>query len=473
MPYSVFRKILSEYCILNTEYKLERKMKKQKQIETAAPAAKPEKKPGFIRRLFNGLVKRPLKWAWRHKFLVGIVILALAGGAYYMTSRTDANAVKFATMPILRGDVRQVVTATGEIQPVSTIMVGSQVSGQIQKIYVDYNDVVTKGQVLLTIDPSVLQAQVDNAKASLVSAQAKAAKAKADYDRSRSLYDSGYIARADLETDQTNSKTADQAVKQAESQYNQAVTNLGYATITSPVNGTVVSRQVENGQTVAASFQTPNLFEIAEDLTKMQIQTSVSEADIGMVKVDQPVTFTVDAYPNQTFNGVVQQIRLSPTTTSNVVVYTVIINVDNSDLKLMPGMTAFVTIVVNETKDVWKAQNAAFLTRDLKPLSTDPRVASGEITGKNTLLLQRAGTDKNAAPTMLLMPYQKGLVSATETEIVPTGDIQPQKGDKIVTGQLGVKATTSVQIGGPMGGNRPGGGMGGGGMGGGARPAGR
>ncbi|MCL2339141.1 MAG: efflux RND transporter periplasmic adaptor subunit [Proteobacteria bacterium] len=435
----------------------------QSKIVGGGPVAK---KRGFIAQLFDWVLK-PVKWLWKHKWWMLIIICAVLAALYFTVKKNEASAVKFATMPIARGDVRQVVTATGGIQPVSTIMVGSQVSGQIQKIYVDYNDVVKKGQVLLTIDPSVLQAQVDNAKASLVSAQARAAKARADYDRSTELYNNGYIARADLETDQTNSKTADQAVKQAQSQYDTAVTNLGYATITSPVNGTVISRQVENGQTVAASFQTPNLFEIAEDLTKMQIQTSVSEADIGMVKEGQAVTFTVDAYPNQTFKGVVQQIRLSPTTTQNVVVYTVIINVDNGDLKLMPGMTAFVTIVVAEKKDVWKAQNAAFLARNLKPLSNDPRVQSGEMTGKNTLLIQRAGADKTAAPTMILMPYQKGLASATDTEIVPTSDIQPQKGDQIVTGQLGVKTTAPIQMGGPMGGggNRPGG-MGGGRMGG-------
>ena len=417
----------------------------------AAPAPKKSKLAALATRFLWNPLRAIAKWVWRRKWWALIIIAALVAVLVF-TSGGDKNAPKFATTPITRGALRQVVTATGEIRPVNTIKVGSQVSGIIEQIFVDYNDVVKKGDILLKIDPSVLQARVDEAKAALESATATASKAKADFQRSKTLFADGFIARAELENDETNFKTSEQRVNQMRSQYEQAMTNLGYATITSPVDGTVISRKVDKGQTVAASFQAPDLFEIAEDLRLMQIQTSVSEADIGMIKMGQPVTFTVDAYPTQTFNGNVQQIRLSPTTTQNVVVYTVIIEVDNSDLRLMPGMTAFVTIVIEEKDDAWKAANAAFLVRDLKPLSDDPRVQSGDITGRNTLLIER-GKDQ------ILVPFKKGIVTATETEIIPEG-IELQKGDMVITGRLGAGAKPNVQMTGMGGGNR---GMGGGG----------
>lgn len=418
----------------------------KKKIEKVEPLL-PDEKPSFLRRIwtrFRSMIARCLRWLWRHKWwsLIGVIVIIVAL-ATMLGGKSDAP--QYATIPITHGNVRQVVTATGNINPVNTVSVGSQVSGIISDIYVDFNDVVKKGQVLMQIDPSVLQASVDNASASLKSAQAKADKAKADYKRSQELFDAGYIAKTDLETDKMNAETAAQTVKQAQSQYDTAKTNLGYATITSPVDGTVISRLVDVGQTVAASFQAPDLIDVAEDLTKMQIETAVSEADIGMVKNGQEVSFTVDAYPTQTFKGTVSQIRLSPTTTQNVVVYTVIIAVDNTDLKLMPGMTAYVTINVAESDNVYKAQNAAFLVRNLTGLSTDPRVQSGELKGSNTLLLLRDGNQ-------VLMPYKKGLSSATETEIIPTGDVKPEKGDLIITGALGqtATATTTVRMGGRM-----------------------
>jgi HlyD family secretion protein len=393
-----------------------------------------------------GFIKRPLGYIWRHRWLSATVIIAILAVIYFAGSSGNKTDVKFATVPITRGTLKQVVTATGEIKPVNTIKVGSQVSGLIETIYVDYNDVVKKGQVLLTIDPSVLQARVDEAKAALESSDAQLSKAKADYNRSKTLFADGFIARAEMENDETNFKTAQQRVNQMKSQYNQAVTNLGYATIISPVDGTVISRKVDKGQTVAASFQAPDLFEIAEDLSMMQIQTSVSEADIGMIKVGQIVTFTVDAYPTQTFKGAVQQIRLSPTTTQNVVVYTVIIEVNNEDLRLMPGMTAFVTIMIEEKENVWKAANSAFLVRDLKSLTDDPRVQNGELTGRNALLIERS-KGKTGGDNTVLVPYKKGLTTATETEIIATGDAQIQEGDKVVTGRLGAAAKGTAQMG--------------------------
>ena len=234
-----------------------------------------------------------------------------------------------------------------------------------------------------------------------------------------------------MEQSQTQYEQAEQSVKRAQSTYDRAVTNLGYATIVSPVDGTVISRKVDVGQTVAASFQTPDLFEIAEDLTKMQIETAVSEADIGVIKENQNVSFTVDAYPTETFQGNVRQIRLSPTTTSNVVVYTVVIDVDNTDLRLMPGMTAFVTIIISERENVWKAPNAAFLVRNFNNITEDANGA----TPSTHLALLREGD-------LIFVPYEKGLSTATETEIISD---EIEQGDKIVVGKSGGKNTSNNQ----------------------------
>lgn len=399
---------------------------KQKQKNNVVKAAR----PSFVRRAF--------RWIWRKKWWI-IILVAVVWGAFALFGGGSPKEEPLATLPINRGDMRQVVTATGEIQPLNTVNVGSQVSGTIEKLYVDYNSKVKKGDVLLEIEPSVLQASVDEAKASLVSAESQRNYAKSEYTRNNTLYNAGFISRAEMEQSQTTYEQAEQSVNRMKSQYDRAVTNLGYATITSPVDGTVISREVDVGQTVAASFQTPDLFKIAEDLSQMQIETSVSEADIGVIKESQPVTFTVDAYPDQTFDGIVRQIRLSPTTTSNVVVYTVVIDVDNSDLRLMPGMTAFVTIVVSNKTDVFKVQNAALVLRKFDGIVDN----AGDATPNDHLAIQRDGK-------ILLVPYTKGLVTATETEIISD---EIQDGDRIVIGRTGQKSTNAT--------NRMGGGPGG------------
>lgn len=385
-------------------------------------------------------IRRAGKWVWRKKWWI-MILAAIVWGISALFSGGTQKVEPLATMEITRGEMRQVVTATGEIQPLNTVSVGSQVSGTIEKLYVDFNSKVKKGDVLLEIEPSVLQASVDEAKASLVSAQSQRNYAKSEYQRNKTLYNEGFISRAEMEQSQTTYEQAEQSVKRMQSQYDRAVTNLGYATITSPVDGTVIAREVDVGQTVAASFQTPNLFKIAEDLSQMQIETSVSEADIGVIKEGQVVTFTVDAYPNQTFDGTVRQIRLSPTTTSNVVVYTVVIDVDNSDLRLMPGMTAFVTIVVTEKHDVFKVQNAALVLRKFDGIVDN----AGDATPNDHLAIQRDGK-------VILIPYTKGLVTATETEIISD---ELRDGDRVVIGRTGQKtANTTNRMGGP-GGGRP------------------
>ena len=391
-----------------------------------------KKRPSFVRRV--------LGWIWRKKWWIVLIAAVVFGINAFSGGAKKAQKESYSTVEITYGNLRQIVSATGEIQPVNTVNVGSQVSGTIDNIYVDYNSHVNKGDILLTIEPSVLEAQVREAEASLNSSQSKRNYAKSEYERNKILYNEGFISRAEMEQSQTTYEQAEQEVVRMNSQYERSKTNLGYATITSPVDGTVISRKVDVGQTVAASFQTPDLFEIAEDLTKMQIETSVSEADIGVIKEGQKVTFTVDAYPSKTFEGRVHQIRLSPTTTSNVVVYTVVIDVDNSDLSLMPGMTAFVTIIIEEKFDIYKTQNSAFLVRSFDNLGVETDGA----TPSTHVAILRGGN-------VIFVPYTKGLVTATETEII-SDDIQA--GDKIVVGKIGAGANkkTNANRGGGMGG---------------------
>ena len=389
------------------------------------------KRPSLIGRLF--------RFIWRKKWwllLIGAVVIAIK---LIMSDPANKKA-EYITVNITRGDLRQVVSATGEIRPVNTVNVGSQVSGNIDELFVDFNSKVKKGDILLTIEPSVLQASVDEAKASLDSAISQRNFAKSEYLRDKSLYAEGFISRAEMEQKEASYNQAEASVKRMQSQYDRAVTNLGYATIVSPVDGTVISRKVDVGQTVAASFQTPDLFEIAEDLTKMQIETAVSEADIGVIKEGQPVSFTVDAYPTETFNGTVRQVRLAPTTTSNVVVYTVVIDVDNTDLRLMPGMTAFVTIIISEKDNVWKAANAAFLVRSFANFLEAEDINGA--TPTSHLALLREGN-------VLLVPFSKGLSTATETEIMSD---EIEMGDKIIVGRMGMTTSTQKTSMRPMGG---------------------
>ncbi|MCL2017968.1 MAG: efflux RND transporter periplasmic adaptor subunit [Alphaproteobacteria bacterium] len=418
-----------------------------------------------------GLIASLMGYIRRRKWRMFLIVAILAVGGWFLTSGSSQKKSElWITSPITRGNLRQVVTATGEIRPLNTIKVGSQVSGIIEEIYVDFNDKVKAGQILLKIDPSVLQASVDEAKAALDSATATRNFDQREFNRAKTLYGEGFIARSEMEQAETRFKTSEESVRRAKSQYERAMTNLNYATITSPVDGTVISRKVDRGQTVAASFQAPDLFEIAEDLSKMRIETSVSEADIGSIREDQTVTFTVDAYPNQTFNGMVRQIRLSPTTAQSVVIYTVIIDVDNSDMRLMPGMTAFVTILVAEKNNVWKATNASFLIRTLKPLSDDKCIQDGTCTPRNTLLIERSNNDKKAGNNApILVKYSRGIVTATETEIIPEPDDALEEGDRMITGKIGA-STGNASGGGQRGGI---GGMGGGGMGGGMGGGGR
>ena len=281
------------------------------------------------------------------------------------------------------------MTATGTVNAVTTVLVGTQVSGTIKDIYVDFNSPVKKGQLIARIDAATFEAQVEQAKANLSSAMANLEKAKvalADakrtMDRNSSLFAKNLIARSDLDTSETNYETAKAQVNVSEAQMQQSKaalnlseTNLRYTNIVSPVNGIVISRNVDIGQTVAASFQTPTLFNIAQDLTKMQIDSSVVEADIGRIKLGQSVDFTVDAYPDTTFKGTVSQVRIAPITVQNVVTYDVVVKVGNPDLKLKPGMTANVSIIILGKDNVLKIPHAAlrFRLTEKRKGATEPK----------------------------------------------------------------------------------------------------
>jgi HlyD family secretion protein len=287
--------------------------------------------------------------------------------------KSNGSEPRYKTAQVVSGDLKTVVTAGGTVNTVTTVQVGTQVSGTIKRILVDYNSPVKRGQLLAQIDPTSFEAQVDQAKANLLIAEANVQKAEAALadaerteKRNRGLFNRGFVPQSDLDAAEVNLTTAkaqlsvtQAQVAQAEAAVKLAETNLTYTDILSPINGIVISKNVDVGQTVAASFQTPTLFSIAQDLTKMQIDTNVDEADIGSVMFGQEVEFTVDAYPDMSFGGRVWQVRNDPITVQNVVTYDVVIKVDNSDLKLKPGMTANVSIITLVKKNVLKIPNAA------------------------------------------------------------------------------------------------------------------
>ena len=292
--------------------------------------------------------------------LITIAVLTLAaGGGWYYFNGQRTQDVEYKTADVANGDLVQVVTATGQINPMTNVLVGSQVSGNIQKLYVDYNDHVTNGQVVAQLDPANYKAQAAQIRADLENAKAALELAQAEEERTQALYQASIVAKADLDSAVAALHQAQAQVESKEAALNQALVNLAYTTIYSPVDGIVISRNVDVGQTVAASLSAPTLYVIANDLARMQIDALVSEADIGNVEPNQKVNFTVDAYPLRTFQGIVTQIRNAPQTNQNVITYDTVIKVDNSDLKLRPGMTANVSIITAERDNVLKIPNAA------------------------------------------------------------------------------------------------------------------
>lgn len=273
-------------------------------------------------------------------------------GAAMMTGCSKKAGFTYSEAEAAKQDIVNSVTATGTIEPVTSVDVGTQVSGVISKLYVDYNSVVKAGEVIAELDRTNLMSELSSAQASLKSAQSELDYQKTNYERYKALYDKGLISANDFEQARLSYVQAQQKTQQQKESVKKAQTNLGYATITSPIDGVVLSKEVEEGQTVASSFSTPTLFKIARDLTDMRVIADVDEADIGDVKEGQRVTFTVDAFPDDTFEGQVTQVRQEATTESNVVTYEVVISAPNDDLKLKPGLTANVVILTMEAKDV-------------------------------------------------------------------------------------------------------------------------
>jgi HlyD family secretion protein len=294
--------------------------------------------------------------------IIGVVIVLAGGVMFFLQQRTNASkqvAEEFKFEVLTRGTLENLVSSTGTLSAVGTVEVGSQISGIVEKVYVDYNDRVKKGQLLALVDKSLLDAAVRDAEASVAKNQAQINQAETEYQRKQKLFEEGYISEMDLLTVQTSVETARAAGISAEIALKKAKTNLKYAEIRSPIDGTVIDRSVEAGQTIAASTSAPTLFTIAEDLAKMEIEALVDESDIGQIKEGIPVRFTVQAYPDEEFTGTVRQIRLNPTTVQDVVNYTVIVTASNEQGLLLPGMTATVDFLVEERKDVLLVPNTA------------------------------------------------------------------------------------------------------------------
>lgn len=305
--------------------------------------------------------------------VIAVVVIA-AMASFLLSGNKKKEEVNFVTEAVAPANIVNSITATGTIEPVTSVTVGTQVSGIVSKLYVDYNSVVKKGQVIAELDKTNLISELNTAKANLASAQSSLNYQSANYSRYAALYKKGLVAGSDYDQARLTYQQARDQVATARESVQKAQTNLGYATITSPIDGVVLSKSVEEGQTVAASFSTPELFTIAQDLTNMQVVADVDEADIGNVKVGERVSFTVDAYPDDTFTGQVKQVRQEATTTNNVVTYEVVISAPNVDMKLKPGLTANVTIYTQEIKEVLSVLSKALRYTPAKETVGDKKI---------------------------------------------------------------------------------------------------
>lgn len=359
----------------------------------------------------------------KKKALVIAAVAAIAALAVWLLSGgKKEETITFDTAAVAPANIMNSITATGTIEPVTSVTVGTQVSGIVSKLFVDYNSVVKKGQVIAELDKTNLMSQLNTAKTQLATAQSQLNYQTANYKRYKTLFEKGLVAADDFDNAKLSYTQAKEQVASAKEEVQRAQTNLGYATITSPIDGVVLSKSVEEGQTVAASFSTPELFTIAQDLTNMQVVADVDEADIGDVKEGERVSFTVDAYPDDTFEGEVKQVRQEATTTNNVVTYEVVISAPNADLKLKPGLTANVTIYTAERKGV--------LSVPSKALRFTPQK---ETVGKMKIV--DAANAKNKVWTIegnsiVAHKVNIGMTDGTNTQIV--GGIA--EGTKVITG---------------------------------------
>ena len=350
-----------------------------------------------------------------------VVIVIVAVAAWAMSGGKKEEDINFKEEKVALKTLQNSVTATGTIEAVTSVTVGTQVSGIVNKLYVDYNSQVKKGQVIAELDKTNLLSELNTAKANLASAQSSLNYQAANMERYKTLYKKGLVSADEYENALLTYRQAKEQVASSKENVQRAQTNLGYATITSPIDGTVISKSVEEGQTVAASFNTPELFTIAKDLTNMQVVANVDEADIGNVKEGDRVTFTVDAYPDDTFEGTVKQVRLEATTTNNVVTYEVVISAPNADLKLKPGLTANVTIYTQERSGVLAVANKALrFTPTKETVGKDMKIV--DCKGKNKVWTLNGNT-------LTAHPVTIGQSDGINTEITKG----LKHGDKIVT----------------------------------------
>ena len=341
--------------------------------------------------------------------IAGVTVIIAAVVAFFALDKKE-DGVTYATATVATSNISTSVTATGTIEPVTSVSVGTQVSGIVAHLYVDYNSVVKKGQVIAELDKTNLLSELASAKANLASSKANLAYQANNFKRQQTLFDKGLISANDFEQARLSYEQAQQQVQTSTQSVNKAQTNLGYATITSPIDGVVLSKSVEEGQTVAASFNTPELFTIAQDLTDMRVIADIDEADIGDIRVGERVEFTVDAYPDDTFQGSVTQVRQVATTESNVVTYEVVISAPNADLKLKPGLTANVTIYTREMNDVLVVPTKALKFTPNEKLLT-PEQTIQDCQGKNKVWVLEGNTFK-------AIPVETGVAGGQNTEII-------------------------------------------------------
>ncbi|MDP4188304.1 MAG: efflux RND transporter periplasmic adaptor subunit [Bacteroidota bacterium] len=390
------------------------------------------------------------------KWVIGTLILFVAGTTIVLKScRQEKQVATFETVTAARGDISNVVTATGSIAAIKTVDVGTQVSGVVSKIYVDYNSHVKKGQLLAEIDRASLLSTLESCQAALDDSKANLTFQTSTYKRTKALFDKNLIAKSDYDQALYNYEKAMADLKTSKSNYSRARVNLAYAYIYSPIDGVVLSRAVDEGQTVAASFSTPTLFSIANDLTQMQVEANVDEADIGQVKEGQHVSFTVDAFPDMKFSGTVTQIRLKATTTNNVVTYTVIIHAPNPEKKLMPGLTANISIEISKASNVLTVPAKALrFTPDndllqtyykslpeseqhkMKP-NTQIQTASLGNTQVQPLVWVKKGVSVNSVPVTI------GISDGINTEI--TSGLK--EGDEVITSMTAASGTSAQSTG--------------------------
>ena len=372
-----------------------------------------------------------------------VVIVIVAVAAWAMSGGKKEEDINFKEEKVALKTLQNSVTATGTIEAVTSVTVGTQVSGIVNKLYVDYNSQVKKGQVIAELDKTNLLSELNTAKANLASAQSSLNYQAANMERYKTLYKKGLVSADEYENALLTYRQAKEQVASSRENVQRAQTNLGYATITSPIDGTVISKSVEEGQTVAASFNTPELFTIAKDLTNMQVVANVDEADIGNVKEGDRVTFTVDAYPDDTFEGTVKQVRLEATTTNNVVTYEVVISAPNADLKLKPGLTANVTIYTQERSGVLAVANKALrFTPTKETVGKDMKIV--DCKGKNKVWTLNDNTltahpvtigQSDGINTEITKGLKQGDKIVTEIEVnVPEEEDAPQQSQGLISG---------------------------------------